>query len=61
MATEKTATVASDPTFSKDQLLAAKRYADRRDLLNVLLTAERQYTFAQVNAAIDNFLKKEVK
>lgn len=52
-------TTEAEPKFSKDQLLGAKKYADRRDLLNVLLDGSAQYTIAEVDKAIDNFMKAE--
>lgn len=58
--TETTAT-AMTATFSKEQVLAAKKYVERRDLLAVLLNNGKTYTLAEVDAAIEEFLKKEVK
>ena len=58
MAIKETVT---DPLFSKEQLLGAKKYTDRRDLLNVLLIDDKQYTIAEVDVAINNFMKKGVK
>jgi hypothetical protein len=57
--TETAATVAAG--FSKEQILSAKKYADRRDLLAVLLANDRTYTLAEVDQLIDEFMKKEVK
>lgn len=45
--------------FSKQQILAAKKYADRRDLLAVLLDDGKPYTLAEVDKLIEEFLKKE--
>ena len=61
MAIEEKVTVVTDPLFSKEQLLGAKKYTDRRDLLNVLLIDDKQYTIAEVDVAINNFMKKGVK
>ncbi len=55
------ALVAAAASFSKEQILAAKKYADRRDLLSVLLAGDRSYTLAEVDAAIKEFMRKEVK
>jgi hypothetical protein len=55
--TEKAAVV----SFNKEQILSAKKYADRRDLLTVLLSDDRAYTLAEVDQLIENFMKKEVK
>ena len=47
-------------TFSKQQILSAKKYAERRDLLTVLLVDDKPYTLAEVDKAIEEFLKKGV-
>ena len=46
--------------FDKATLLASARYADRRDILAALLEDDEQYTFAQVDAALQNFMKGAV-
>lgn len=51
----------SQATFTKTQILAAAKYTERRDLLAVLLVDDKLYTLAEVNATIDEFMKKEVK
>lgn len=56
MAKPKKATV-----FTKNQLLATKRYARRRDLLGALLADDRSYTIEEVDATVKNFLKGKVK
>ncbi len=48
-------------TFTKDQLLASKRYANRQDILNALLKDGENYTTEQVDALIVKFMKREVK
>ncbi len=48
-------------TFTKDQLLASKRYANRQDILNALLKDSEKYTIEQVDALIEKFMKREVK
>lgn len=58
MATEETKT---EVTFTKQQILTAKRYNDRCDLLNVLLIDDQQYMLADVDKAIEAFMKKGVK
>lgn len=47
------------PVFSKQQILAAKKYAERRDLLSVLLVEDKSYALAEVDKLIDEFLTKE--
>lgn len=56
-ATEKKA----EPTYTKDQVAASKRYANRRDLVSVLLEDGRAYTLAEVDALIDKFMKGAVR
>lgn len=46
-------------TFSKQQILSAKKYAERRDLLAVLLSDDKPYILAEVDKLIEEFLKKE--
>lgn len=45
----------SPPTFSKSHILTFKRYANRRDLLSVLLKDDQRYTMDQVDGLIQNF------
>jgi len=45
--------------FSKQQILSAKKYAERRDLLSVLLADDKSYALAEVDKLIDEFLTKE--
>lgn len=42
-------------TFSKAHILTFKRYANRRDLLSVLLKEDQSYTLEQVDGLIQNF------
>ena len=45
----------SPPTFSKSHILTFKRYANRRDLLSVLLKDNQRYTMDQVDGLIQKF------
>lgn len=47
--------------FTKKQILEAKKYQIRKDLLMVLLSEEKQYSFDEVDKVIQGFMKKEVK
>lgn len=66
MATRKKATTAQEPpitapvVFSKERVLTFKRYADRRDLLSVLLEDGKEYTFDQIDGLIKDFMKGKV-
>ena len=45
---------------SKEQILLSKVYANRKDILNVIL-GDKEYTTEAVDKMLENFLKKEVK
>lgn len=47
--------------FSKKQLLAAKQFRSRRDLINALLNEKEQYTIKEVEDKIENYLKGKVR
>lgn len=49
------------PVFGKSDLLRAKRYSDKRDILNALLEDNKTYTLKEVDKIIRTFLNKEVK
>lgn len=55
------ATTKQDVKFSKSQLVKAKKYFDKVDLLNVLLQEGQTYTVKEVDALVKDFMKKEVK
>mgnify|MGYP000906382894 FL=1 len=46
--------------FNKSKILGMKRYANRVDLLQVLLKPEKTYTLEAVDAAISDFMKGKV-
>ena len=50
-----------EPTFSRDALAASKKYAGKRDVIMIALDAEKEYTMAEADAAIEKVLKTEVK
>lgn len=47
--------------FSKEQLLAAARFQDRKDIVNALLSPDKQYTVEAVEQMIENYMKGQVK
>lgn len=49
------------PAFSKEQLLTFDKYRGRRDLLGVLLKDGQRYTYAEVDALVETFMKGTVK
>ena len=68
MAARKTATTGTvakseqtEPLFSKEQILASDRYANRRDLVDALLDTDKSYTLETVDNLIDKYMKGQVK
>lgn len=57
---QATKTVKAD-LFSKEQILASAKYANRRDLLTVLLEDNKQYSVADVEKVMTDWFKKGVK
>lgn len=47
--------------FSKEQILAAAQYANRRDLVSALLETDKQYTKKEVDELMNKFMKGKVK
>lgn len=47
--------------YNKKELLESNKYANRKDLLRVLLKDEQVYSFAQVDKEISDFMKGKVK
>jgi hypothetical protein len=56
---ETTETV-NTATFTKEQLLSAKKYFNRKDILGVLLDDGKEYTIEQVDTLVDEFMKGKV-
>ena len=64
MAARKTATTGTaarseqtEPMFSKEQILASARFANRRDLVDALLDEDKSYTMKTV----EKYMKGQVK
>lgn len=55
-----TETVKAD-VFSKEQILASAKFANRRDLLTVLLNDSRKYSILDVEKVMDDWFKRGVK
>lgn len=47
-------------TFTKQQLLTSKKYAEKKDLLNALLVDGRSYSMAEAEEILNGFLKGKV-
>jgi len=53
--------VASEATFTKEQILHSKKYAHVTDRVNAVLKDDQTYTLDQVEDLIQEFMKVEVK
>ena len=51
----------TEPMFSKEQILASARFANRRDLVDALLDENKSYTIETVDKMIDDFKKGKVR
>ena len=61
MAKKKTDEVKQEAfAYSKEQILASKKYENRRDILGVLLKDGVEYTFEKVDSLIEKFMKGKV-
>lgn len=47
-------------TYTKEQLLASTKYANRRDLISALLENGKTYTLDKVDGLIKDFMKGKV-
>ena len=46
-------------TFPKDKLLQSLKYANRKDVLNVVLEDGKEYSFEEVDKRINAFMKRK--
>ncbi len=62
MASKKIKTEAKQEVlFTKEQILASKKYSNRRDVLGAILTDGKTYTLEQVDSLLEKFMKGKVK
>ena len=61
MATKKSETKQKSASFTKEQILASKKYANRRDVLGAILADGKTYTTEQVESLLEKFMKGKVK
>lgn len=52
---------APEAVYTREQVMSSQRYANRRDLVSVLLESGKTYTLAEVDALINKFMKGAVK
>ncbi|MCQ4637140.1 hypothetical protein NE619_10420 [Anaerovorax odorimutans] len=58
--TKKKETAQIAPAYTKQQILSAQKYSNRRDLLEAILK-DQKYTIEQVDAEIERFKKGMVR
>ncbi len=47
----------TEPTYTKQNLLSSKKYANQKDLVNALLEDDKKYTLKEVDTILKNYLK----
>ncbi len=47
--------------YFKEQILKSKKYANRKDILAVVLEDNKIYSHEEIEKEIEKFMKKEVK
>ena len=48
-------------TYTKQNLLSSKKYANQKDLINALLEDDKKYTLNEVDTILTKYLKGVVK
>ena len=51
----------NEQKFSKEQILASARYANRRDLVDAILDEDKSYTMKTVDNLVEKYMKGQVK
>lgn len=46
---------------TKESIMSSSRYADYKDVINILLDKDTEYSIDEVDKMIDDFLKGEVE
>ena len=59
--TNKKVETKQEVLFTKEQILASKKYSNRRDVLGVILLDDKTYTSEQVDSLLEKFMKGKVK
>lgn len=52
--------VAKAVSYTKEQILSAKKYIHRKDVVNVVLKDRQSYTLKEVDDLIEKFMKGKV-
>lgn len=58
---QKTSEADQIKMHDKANLISSERYKNRKDLLAVVLTENKQYSFEDVDKIINDFMRKEAK
>lgn len=53
--------IKQETLFTKEQILASKKYANRRDVCNTVIPDNFYATLNEVDTLINNFMKGKVK
>ena len=61
MSTKNKTDKTTEALYTKEQILSSKKYSHRKDVLNVVLKDNQQYTLKEVDGLIDNFMKLKEK
>ena len=56
----KTTEKKQEVVFTKEQILASNKYANRRDVLGAILKDDCTYTFESVDSLLEKFMKGKV-
>lgn len=59
--TDKSKQLAEVLTFTKEQLISAKRYIHKKDVVNLVLKEGQSYTLDKVDELIEKFMKEKEK
>lgn len=59
--TNKKVETKQEVLFTKEQILASKKYSNRRDVLGAILKDDKTYTLEQVDSLLEKFMKGKVK
>lgn len=51
----------AEAVYTREQVMGSQRYANRRDLVSVLLESGKTYTLTEVDALITKFMKGAVR
>lgn len=46
--------------YTKDSILKSSRYSERKDILNILLKENEEYTLEDVETKLNEFMKGEI-